>query len=36
MTSVDEIERLTVLDFLENLPDQIENEIKPLIVAEVW
>jgi endonuclease G len=36
LTSVDEIERLTGLNFLEKLPDQIENKIEALIVTEVW
>jgi len=33
---VDEIERLTGLNFLEKLPDLIENDIKAIITDEVW
>ena len=36
LTSVDEIERLNGLDFLEKLPDQIENEIEASIAIKVW
>ena len=36
LTSVDEIERLTGLDFLGKLPDQVENEIESLTASEVW
>jgi hypothetical protein len=33
---VDEIERLTGLNFLEKLPDQIENEVEALTSVEIW
>lgn len=36
LTSVDEIERLTGLNFLEKLPDHIENEVEALIATQVW
>jgi len=36
LTSVDKIARLTGLNFLEKLPDQIENEVESLIATEVW
>lgn len=36
LTFVDETERLTGLNFLEKLPDQIENEIEALIATEEW
>jgi len=36
LTSIDEIEILTMLDFLGKLPDQVENETGALITDEVW
>ena len=36
LTSVDEIEILTGLDFLRNLPDQVEIEVESTVAAEVW
>lgn len=36
LTSVDEIERLTGLNFLKKLPDQIENEVEALTAKEIW
>ncbi len=36
ITSLDEIEKLTGLDFLKKLPDLIVNDIKALIADEVW
>ncbi len=36
LTSVDEIERLTGLNLLEKLSDQIENEVESIIATKVW
>jgi len=36
LTSVDEIERLTGLDFLRNLPDQVESQVESKVALNVW
>lgn len=36
LTSVDEIERRTALDFFKELPDVVEDELEAEVAAELW
>ncbi len=36
LTYVEKIERLTGFNFMEKLPDQVENEVESLTNTEVW
>jgi len=36
LCSIDEIEKLTGLDFLANLPDNVENELEESKASQVW
>ncbi|MCH8151446.1 MAG: hypothetical protein IH830_03620 [Planctomycetes bacterium] len=36
LTSVDQIEELTGLDFLTNLPDHVQAQIESVVAAQPW